>query len=294
MNVALALSRLAYKIFGPILDPIFGNSANMKLSIRKANIRITVGEYFSYAALVTMIITPVMVVTVALIMGILQKGTTAITLASVIVFFLTPVFMFAFFYVYPSYLADTRKRAIDSKLPFAVPYMAAMAGAGVPPESVFDSLARSELYGEIAEEARNITRDSKFFGKDIVTVLHEHTNYTPSRRFSELLMGLTTTVRSGGDLKKYLHNEAENMMVEYRQMMKDFAENLGLFAESYITIPVFGTIFLVIVMSTLTMIGGGSIGPLEMKDMMMLVVYIGIPGLSMLFLLLIDSIIPEE
>jgi flagellar protein FlaJ len=294
MNVALALSRMAYKIFGPILDPLVGESASMRLNIRKANIRITVGEYFSYAALVTMITTPIMVVTVALFMGILKKGTTAITLAAVIVFFLTPLFMFAFFYVYPSYLADTRKRAIDSKLPFAVPYMAAMAGAGVPPETVFNSLARSELYGEIAEEARNITRDSKFFGKDIVTVLHDYTNYTPSRRFSELLMGLTTTIRSGGDLKMYLHNSAENMMVEYRQMMKDFAENLGLFAESYITIPVFGTIFMVIVMSTLTMIGGGSLGPLEMKDMMMLVVYIGIPGLSVLFLLLIDSIIPEE
>ncbi|MBU7024883.1 MAG: type II secretion system F family protein, partial [Theionarchaea archaeon] len=181
-----------------------------------------------------------------------------------------------------------------SKLPFAVPYMAAMAGAGVPPDAVFDSLARSELYGEIAEEAKNITRDCKFFGKDIVTVLHDYTQNTPSRRFSELLMGITTTVRSGGDLKMYLHNEAENMMVEYRQMMKDFAENLGLFAESYITIPVFGTIFLVIVMSTLTMISGGSFGPLSMQDMMLLVVYLGIPGLSVLFLLLIDSIIPEE
>jgi flagellar protein FlaJ len=202
--------------------------------------------------------------------------------------------MIVFFYIYPSYMADSRKRAIDSKLPFAVPYMAAMAGAGVPPDAVFSSLARSDLYGEIAEEAKNITRDCKFFGRDIVTVLHDYTTLTPSRRFSELLMGITTTVRSGGDLKTYLHNEAENMMVEYRQMMKDFAENLGLFAESYITIPVFGTIFLVIVMSVMTMMGGGSIGPLEMSDMMILVVYAGIPGLSLLFLLLIDSIIPEE
>lgn len=294
MNVALALSRMAYKLFGPMVDPVFGRSASMRLSIRKANIRITVGEYFSYAALVTMIITPMMVVSVAMFMGMLGKEGMAITLAVVITFFLTPLFMFVFFYIYPSYLADSRKRAIDSKLPFAVPYMAAMAGAGVPPDAVFDSLARSDLYGEIAEEAKNITRDCKFFGRDIVTVLHDHTKLTPSRRFSELLMGITTTVRSGGDLKTYLHNEAENMMVEYRQMMKDFAENLGLFAESYITIPVFGTIFLVIVMSVMTMMGGGSIGPLEMSDMMILVVYAGIPGLSVLFLLLIDSIIPEE
>ncbi len=294
MNIALMLSRLAYKIFGPLLDPIVGNSTSMRLNIRRANIRITVGEYFSYAALVTMIMTPLMVVTVALFMTLLKRDSLSTVLASIFTFFLTPLFMFIFFYIYPSYLADTRKRAIDSKLPFAVPYMAAMAGAGVPPDAVFDSLARSDLYGEIAEEAKNITRDCKFFGRDIVTVLHDYTKATPSRRFSELLMGITTTVRSGGDLKTYLHNEAENMMVEYRQMMKDFAENLGLFAESYITIPVFGTIFLVIVMSVMTMMGGGSIGPLDMGDMMILVVYLGIPGLSLLFLLLIDSIIPEE
>jgi len=232
-----------------------------------------------------------MVLSVALLMSVIGKDFLLVTIFS---FFLTPLFMFVFFYIYPSYLADSRKRAIDSKLPFAVPYMAAMAGAGVPPDAVFDSLARSDLYGEIAEEAKNITRDSKFFGKDIVTVLHDYTKMTPSRRFSELLMGITTTIRSGGDLKMYLHNEAENMMVEYRQMMKDFAENLGLFAESYITIPVFGTIFLVIVMSVMTMMGGGTLGPLDMTDMMVMVVYLGIPGLSLLFLLLIDSIIPEE
>jgi flagellar protein FlaJ len=250
-----------------------------------------VGEYYSYAALITIIFTPFMVITVSLFMTLLGKD---IILAVIFTFFLTPIFMFIFFYIYPSYLADSRKRSIDSKLPFAVPYMSAMAGAGVPPDAVFDSLARSDLYGEIAEEAKNITRDCKFFGRDIVTVLHDYTHNTPSRRLSELLMGITTTVRSGGDLKMYLHNEAENMMVEYRQMMKDFAENLGLFAESYITIPVFGTIFLVIVMSVMTMMGGGALGPLQMTDMMVLVVYAGIPGLSVLFLLLIDSIIPEE
>jgi flagellar protein FlaJ len=292
MNVALMLSRLAYKMFGPFLDRLVGGSKSMRTSIRKANIRITPGEYFSYALLIIMIITPIMVVMVALFMGVLQKSPM---LAMIMTFFLTPIFMIIFFYIYPSYLADARKRAIDSKLPFAVPYMAAMAGAGVPPDAVFDSLARSRLYGEIAEEAKNITRDCKFFGRDIVTVLLDYTKSTPSRRFSELLMGITTTVRSGGDLKMYLHNEAENMMVEYRQMMKDFAENLGLFAESYITIPVFGTIFVVIVISALSMIGeGGSFGPLSMKDMMVLMVYLGIPGLSVLFLLLIDSIIPEE
>ena len=291
MNVALTLSRLAYKIFGPMLDSVFGDSPSMRMNIRKANFRITVGEYFSYAFLITLLITPIMVICVALFMVAIGKD---FLVAVIFTFFLTPLFMIVFFYIYPSYLSDARKRAIDSKLPFAVPYMAAMAGAGVPPDAVFNSLARSDLYGEIAEEAKNITRDSVFFGKDIVTVLHDYTKLTPSRRFSELLMGITTTIRSGGDLKMYLHNEAENMMVEYRQIMKDFAENLGLFAESYITIPVFGTIFMVIVMSVMTMMGGGSIGPLQMTDMMIIVVYMGIPGTSVLFLLLIDSIIPEE
>ncbi|MBU7023518.1 MAG: hypothetical protein HXS40_05065, partial [Theionarchaea archaeon] len=68
MNIALALSRLAYKIFGPIMDPLFGKSANLRVSIRKANIRITVGEYFSYAALIIAVITPLMIITVAIFM----------------------------------------------------------------------------------------------------------------------------------------------------------------------------------------------------------------------------------
>ncbi|MFQ6087513.1 MAG: type II secretion system F family protein [Candidatus Methanofastidiosia archaeon] len=291
MNVATAINRLSYRMFGPFVDPLTRNATNFSRNLRKANMKTTTGEYFSAAILIVLVLTPILTFFVAVFAYLLGKS---YVLPAIMSFVLSPFFIFIFFYIYPNFIADSRRRNIDVRMPYAVPYMSAMAGAGVPPAVIFASLAKSELYGEIAQESKNIARDTLFFGRDIITVLNEYTNLTPSRRFSELLMGMVTTIRSGGDLKAYLSNEAENVMVEYRQMMRDFAENLGLFAESYITVPVFGTIFIVIVASVMNMIGGGSFRGLTMLDLIYLVVYIGIPGLSMFFLILIDGLVPEE
>ena len=294
MNFAVAFSRFSHKLFGPIADGMFSHNGDFAKTLKKANLKITVGEFFSSAFLMVIIFTPLMVIAISMIMQIMQKN-PVVPIIMTLIFF--PVITLAFFYVYPSYIADNRKRDIDARLPYAVPYMSAMAGAGVPPDLIFASLARSPLYGEISEEAKNITRDVNFFGYDVVTAISSYSANSPSRKWGELLQGMVTTVRSGGDLRLFLHNEADTIMVDFKRVMKEFTETLGLFAEAYITVPVFGMIFIIIILTVLGMIQSGGvnkIGPFTMFQIIYLCIYIGIPGISCIFLLMIDSIIPQE
>jgi len=294
MNFAIAFSRFSHRLFGPIADGMFSREGDFAKTLKKANLKITVGEFFSSAFLIVIVLTPLMVIAVSMIMQILNKSPIIPLIMTLILF---PVFVLLFFYVYPSYVADNRKRNIDAKLPYAVPYMSAMAGAGVPPDLIFNSLARSPLYGEITEEAKNITRDVNLFGYDIITAISRYSVNSPSRKWGELLQGMVTTIRSGGDMKLFLHNEANTIMVEFKRIMKEFTETLGLFAEAYITVPVFGMIFIIIILTVLGMIQSGGvakIGPFTMFEVIYLCIYIGIPGMSCIFLLMIDSIIPPE
>jgi flagellar protein FlaJ len=294
MNFTIAFSRFSHKLFGPIVDSMFSREGDFAKTLRKANLKITVGEFFSSALLIVIVLTPLMTIAVSMIMQILKKSPIIPLIMTLVLF---PLFVLLFFYVYPSYVADNRKRNIDAKLPYAVPYMSAMAGAGVPPDIIFNSLARSPLYGEITEEAKNITRDVNLFGYDIITAISRYSVNSPSRKWGELLQGMVTTIRSGGDMKLFLHNEANTIMVEFKRIMKEFTENLGLFAEAYITVPVFGMIFIIIILTVLGMIQSGGvakIGPFTMFEVIYLCIYIGIPGMSCIFLLMIDSIIPPE
>jgi flagellar protein FlaJ len=294
MNFSIAFSRFSHRLFGPIVDSMFSREGDFAKTLKKSNLKITVGEFFSSALLIVIVLTPLMTIAVSMIMQILKKDPIIPLIMTLILF---PVFVLLFFYIYPSYVADNRKRNIDAKLPYAVPYMSAMAGAGVPPDLIFNSLARSPLYGEITEEAKNITRDVNLFGYDILTAISRYSVNSPSRKWGELLQGMVTTIRSGGDMKLFLHNESNTIMVEFRRIMKEFTETLGLFAEAYITVPVFGMIFIIIILTVLGMIQSGGvqkIGPFTMFEIIYLCIYIGIPGLSCIFLLMIDSIIPPE
>ena len=90
------------------------------------------------------------------------------------------IITFLCFYAYPFLMASGRKKTLDSILPAAASYMAAMASAGVPPDKIFISLSSSDVEMALSEEARTIARDLEIFGYDILKTLQEASNRSPS------------------------------------------------------------------------------------------------------------------
>ena len=58
----------------------------------------------------------------------------------------------------------------------------------------------------------NINNDTKLFGLDIITALERAVERSPSKNFSELLYGLLSTIRAGGDMNIYLKQKSINFM----------------------------------------------------------------------------------
>jgi flagellar protein FlaJ len=212
-------------------------------------------------------------------------GTIVITVISLLVF---GGLTYLIFLLYPGIRAGERRRNIDATLPYAINYVTAMSSAGITPDEVFRLLGKSTIYGESAVEARYISRETDFFGKDLLEALRTVAQATPSERMREFLQGAVASISSGSNLTEYFRTKARQYTLENNQQQKTFLETLGLIAESYVTAMVAGMLFLIILQSVMTILSGES-NPLFLY----IIIYLIVPFGSMMFVILISSMTPE-
>jgi flagellar protein FlaJ len=196
------------------------------------------------------------------------------------------------FYFYPIYRLDSMKRDLEDSLPFTTSYMAILAGAGVPPDRVFRSLAKANVSSSVLLKARSVVRDVELFGFDIISALENASKRTPSEKFKEMLEGFIGTIHSGGDLQAYLTSRSKQYMKLKHITLKKFSDTLSILAEFYVTLLVAGPLILVIMLAVMGMLGGGS-GLLEPNLLLNLLTYIGLPIGSIVFLIILDMISPR-
>ena len=215
----------------------------------------------------------------------LLLGTIVITALSLLIF---GGISYLIFLLYPGIQAGERRRNIEATLPYAVNYVTAMSSAGITPDEVFRLLGQSKIYGESAVEARYVSRETDFFGKDLLEALRSVSQATPSERMREFLQGAIASISSGSNLTEYFRTKAHQYTLENNQQQKTFLETLGLIAESYVTAMVAGMLFLIILQSIMTLISGDS-NPFFLY----IIIYLIVPFGSMMFIVLISSMTPE-
>jgi archaeal flagellar protein FlaJ len=195
---------------------------------------------------------------------------------------------YAIYLVYPSVVAGNRRRNIDASLPYAINYITSMSTAGITPAEIFRLLGDSPIYGESSVEARYVAREIDIFGRDLIDALRIVSSSTPSHRMKEFLQGAMASISSGGNLTDYFRTKANQYALENRQTQKMFLDTLALISESYVTAMVAGTLFLIILQSIMSVLGGDS------KPMFLyLVIYLMIPFGTIMFIIMISSMTPE-
>ncbi|MFZ1024125.1 MAG: type II secretion system F family protein [Thermoplasmata archaeon] len=157
----------------------------------------------------------------------------------------------------PGGRARDRGRKIDRRISAAMSFVSAMASADVNVDQIFKELARQKIYGEVAEEAAWITRDTELLGVDILTAIRNGAARSPSKRFQDFLQGVVTTATSGGQLKPYFLLKAEQYERENKLENLQRVETMGLLAETFVTVVVAFPLFLVIIIAIFAVIGGG-------------------------------------
>jgi archaellum biogenesis protein FlaJ (TadC family) len=195
-------------------------------------------------------------------------------------------------YFYPSIVADERKKRVENAIAFGTLYLAALARAGFPLPQMFKMMAGFKEYGELSREAGKISNDIDALGLDVTEAITRAIRRSPSSMWSELLVGLKTTITVGGDLAKYLDEKAKGFIDDYKRRLSEFSEFLSMLIEIYITLVVVGIIFFIVITSVMSSIGAVPVALL--KTVNLLIVVIGIPVLTAMFILIAKGVSPLE
>jgi flagellar protein FlaJ len=285
---------MAYRLIGDKMGrllPVFKDlDTNLQQSGLKAN-------FTAYVSL-TILVSALTCVAISIIILCLSFFALKIPLAAASLYSIGGgLFTFAFstigLYVYPIYLADAHRRALEDELPFTISYMAILTDAGVSPEKIFHSLAELNPPLSASVEARDVVRDVNLFGSDIISALKEESNRTPSSSFREFIEGLISTIHSGGNAGAYLRQKSEQYMKLKRINLKKFSDTLSMLSEFYVALLVTGPLLLVIMFTVMTMLGGGNIGIFSPDLLLNLLAYMGIPLGAIVFLIVLDAVSPK-
>jgi len=188
-------------------------------------------------------------------------------------------------YYLPSFYAGERRRKIDASLPFAVTFMYALSRGGMNILEVMEKLSNADdVYGEVSQEFDMILRDMDYFGNDLRIALRNASDMTPSENLSDFLDDLLSVIDSGGEMTPFLYNKSQQYHEIRKQDQKGFLDTLALMSESYVTAFVAAPLFIIIITTIMSVMGGANMIQLYA------IIYLVLPIASLGFAFVIDII----
>jgi len=275
---------LGYLWFGRRLRKYLSEEGWLAKQLKKAGIPLDPQVYGGTMILISLVVSIVSVVA-AFFLFIFP-----IDLRILLILPALPLCTIAGFIIYPLFKQFDRKDKIDGILPFASGYLSTLAGVGVPPDKLFESLARQDM-GEVSKEAKNIVEDMYFLGLDVLTALKRAVERSPSKLFAEFLEGIRVTLLSGGVLRRYLEDQTKRLMKIREEKENEFNKSLNVIGEIYVVLVVLAPLLFIVLLISLGETGGLF---LPIPVVLILISYFLIPFASLLMIGLIDMTMPKE
>jgi len=197
------------------------------------------------------------------------------------------------FILYPLYRKSQRKKEIDANLVYTAGYMGVLSAGGISIERMFKRVTEVEQHPPIKDLAKRLIANIKMFGLDVTSSLGDIALRSPSGTFSKLLIGITNTVKTSGDLKSLLTFETKRLLHAKREQLKKTLGTLISLGEIYITAMVMGPIVFIVMITILSIMGNVTFG-LSPVDQLNLLVFFGLPMISTTFIIILNSVLPEE
>ncbi len=266
----------------------------MDANLQKAGVRISFKAYVSLTVFTTLIASVAAGVALPMIMLVVFNATAVpLLLFGLSAALLAGAGTVIGFYFYPVYRADKHRREVDDELPFTTGYMAILASAGVSPEKIFSSIATLKEPLAASTEAKDVVRSINLFGMDIISALEKTANQTASEKLKEILEGIISTMHSGGALPVYLRERFRTYIKVRKLGLKKYGDTLSMLAEVYVTLLLTGPLLFVIMLSVVSVMGGGSLGGFNSDMLLKLITYIVIPFAAAIFLIIVDATAPK-
>ncbi len=263
---------------------------SLNTNLTKAGIRTLTNSYLSmmiFSTIVSMIST--FFVSLVLLSN---QALLSIIFKSLIYSLLVGMIVFTTFYLIPTSIADSKKRDIKDKLPFAIVHMSAVAGSGAPPITMFELLSKSDEYGSLSNEIRKVMNYCNLFGYNLSTALRAVAENTPSPEFKELLSGIVATIETGGDLKTYLKEKADDAINTYKLERKKYTEVISTYSDIYTGVLIAAPLLFLVTLNIINVIGGTLFG-LDIGLVALVGTFGFIPVLNIAFILFLSVTQPE-
>jgi len=285
---------MAYQLMGNKTVRFMPLFKDLDQTLQKSGLKINFKAYVSLIILSSLLIT----LSVAVLLPVLLVFVFNMPLGSALLFgFGGALFTCAFtvigFYLYPVYCADKHKRELDDELPFTTGYMAILANAGVSPEKIFYSLSNLNVPLAASAEAKEVVKNINLFGLDVISALEKASSRTPSEKFRDAIEGIISTIHTGGNLGGFLRQKFKTAMKLKKLSLKKYSDSLSVLSEVYVALLLTGPLLLVIMVSVMSVLGGGGLGILSPDLLLSLLTYLLIPVCVVIFLIILDSTSPK-
>lgn len=277
---------LATLLFGEIADKYSNINifSMIKNNLPKADIRIPFRSYMSMILLSCVLVYFTTLLALFFALRIFVVSTLMKIIYMIFVPILNALVAFAVLSFYPYQRSLSRRRNIETNLPFVLTHMGAVVASGVPPYVVFKLISEFEEYGEVSKEMRKIVRNVDTFGIDPMTAVRQVAERTPSEDLKQILSGFVTTTESGGDVKLFLKNAGQQALFEWRIKREKFLQQLSAYAEFYVGILIAAPLFIIALFSVMNMISP-TMGGFDILWLMKMSIYMIVPVLNVGFLL---------
>jgi flagellar protein FlaJ len=277
-------------MFGSLSESVIPYFSELKSDMKKSKLRTSIQEYFSNAMLISMLIFIFEMPLLSFIFSLyFQNFLFGFISAFTVTTLLTLMFFFAFIN-YPKMMIKERSKKIDGVIPFASIYLSSIVGSKLPLNKVFEIFSKFGEYGDIRDDILSITKDTELFGMDINTALERAADRTPSKSMQELLWGILTINKTGGDLDTYIKEKTKTFVAEYRRKIYEYSNQVSLIIEVYLTSIVIGAIFFTILTSIMSGISTSGVSNLVVIQFLLITFFL--PSISVIFILLIKSMQP--
>jgi len=168
-----------------------------------------------------------------------------------------PLATFLITYLYPSMEKKSIEGKINQELPFATIHMASISESLVEPSNIFKIVVSTKEYPTIEKEFIKLLNEINVFGYDLVTALRNSAFNSPSKKLSEVLDGLATTITSGGDLSDFFEKRSQTLLFEHKLDKEKQTKSAETFMDIYISVVIAAPMILMLLLIMMKVSGLG-------------------------------------
>ncbi|MEM0372247.1 MAG: type II secretion system F family protein [archaeon] len=187
------------------------------------------------------------------------------------------------FMLYPSQRASSRESSIDSTLPFVLSHMSSMAKSGISVSEIIRLMANYCAYDELRKEFSKMLKSMEILGYDLIKAIKTTAENTPSKKFSDILSSLATTIHSGGNISSFLKDRADSTRLDLTISAKEKTSAMALLGEIYIIMFVAVPIFVAVMLIAMEFVSAGAL-PISPIMALKLSAYVFIPVMTFVFI----------